>query len=395
MIQDFLEHIINQWDLFNPIEREKTEKSLSQIFWEVLENLFGFSTSSQPLNGRAITPIEVEFYSILEKNLDQQCDFDDYREPNEDNPENIQSHLDLAEPGIHVCTGSERLFFHLLLCDEKKCQGIIGRDINPKIAMYVAFNTLLLRIADNRQEYVDLSTPISECDFSTGSRRRLKKQERRDKLNERLKRISSKIDQDKVMPENMKRFYQKHLNAAGKAYLYCAQYWRTEQSFEKLNYTKNDEQFLKLQRFARSGKIISTVGNINDLGFLKEKEISVVDTSNIVDYTILDFQGSPNNFRARVIHTVVGMCKTNYYSYIYLPLSSKEKKEFEDLAEKIRAGNQLFSRLWMRVHLGGPMRLSSDQDHPSIYEMSPGADKSKHTLQVFKRYVLTKLRDLG
>jgi len=44
---------------------------------------------------------------------------DDYITPNEAHPEGIKEHLDNAESGVHVVSGTERSFFHLLFADHK------------------------------------------------------------------------------------------------------------------------------------------------------------------------------------------------------------------------------------------------------------------------------------
>jgi hypothetical protein len=78
--------------------------------------------------------------------------FKDYLVPNELNPYLVKLHFDLLdEAGLLVSTGTERSFIDLALCE--KCTGLVGVDINPRVKAYNDFNTLLLRLSENRKDY--------------------------------------------------------------------------------------------------------------------------------------------------------------------------------------------------------------------------------------------------
>ncbi|HEV8051768.1 MAG TPA: hypothetical protein VGP47_04675, partial [Parachlamydiaceae bacterium] len=263
---------------------------------------------------------------IQEIDVKDDSGFDEYLSPNEGHPEGIEKHLKMAEEGLHVCTGTERSFFHLLGADRDKCQGVVIRDINPRVKAYVDFNLMLIRISNTREEYLLWSSMISN-------------------KGEFKHTITAIIHQlkDADLPQKIKDYYLKNAWGFGEIYQKTDKSWRSNPLFEKVNYCLHDHLFQKIKSYAMEGKIISTVGKINDLLFLKYYNVSVVDTSNISDYSMIDLNAE-GNFQPRIIWTRLRnprnmnspICtQTEYYSYIHQPLARDEREKIERLKQKI------------------------------------------------------------
>ncbi len=272
----------------------------------------------------AVSPsLEYQFAHLAFSDVDvnAECGFGDFLEPNELRPERVQPHLDRAGRGVLVSAGTERSFFDLIFSSEEKCEGLVVRDINPKVKAYVDFNTLMLRVSDSRKEYATLSgqKPSGLDD---------------DDIIERISTLREKIGKHD-MPQKVKEYYLKHLRDFAFVYfnapLNISQRWRNicSEFFDKCRYDIDDSQFSKLQRYARAGNIVSTIGSINDLTFLADRVVSVVDTSNIGGYEFIDLkvQGNP-----RVIRVEPGC----YFSHKHVPLTDAERGEFEGHLKKLR-----------------------------------------------------------
>lgn len=271
-------------------------------------------------------PLEIQYADLVFQDMKvwwKKCNFQDYtRNQNEWPPQNIQPHLGQSTPGAMVVTGTERGFFNLLFSDEGLCIGLIFRDINPRAKAYIDFNTLLLRISQNMQEYTELSAPIKwwKDDYDAI-------------MSKRIALITEKT-QMSDLPERVQKYYLKNIKSLGESYLELGAGrvdWRKAERLRACWYHQNEEQFLKLQRYARAGNIIATVGDINDLEFLKETKISTVDTSNIHDYCIVNLKGA-QGFSPKVIWTELSVGETKYYSSPYTPhepLNAEEDKEFQ------------------------------------------------------------------
>jgi len=205
--------------------------------------------------------------------------WDGFLSPNEFDPLNIQQHLIMEYPGFIVSTGLQRSFFNLCLSDEN-CQGLIIRDINPKVKAAADFTVLLLRLSTSREEFVKLAAKPSDGDYKKANLT----------LVERIR--SSDI------PSMLKKYYIKNIEVMTNVFYhmddrfendykeYSPSAWRdsSKESFEGVQYYKDDILFEKLRKFAKSGMIIATVGDINNLCFLKGRKIAIVDISNIYQY---------------------------------------------------------------------------------------------------------------
>jgi hypothetical protein len=119
-------------------------------------------------NRGSLLSLEKEFsaYHLLEEvDVNQRTNFD-YTEPNEGSPERIEPHLNLVkqreQSGVFGTTGGERSFFAALFADKAWCEGVVSIDITPAIKAYVDFNTMLIRISKNADEYAALSASVGD-----------------------------------------------------------------------------------------------------------------------------------------------------------------------------------------------------------------------------------------
>lgn len=267
------------------------------------------------------------------------CNFTDYLRPNEGRPENIQEHLKKGERGLIVSVGTERSFFDLIFSDPAQCTGLVVVDINPKVKAYVDFNTLLLRLSASREDYRQLSTLFEyEYDYVDFSQPDLQKA-----LERRISIIQEKINHSDL-PESLRTYYSTHLSDFALIYYKEAHWWKNGPHygrgegerpgvFNECRYDLNDDQFYKLQSYAKNGSIISVTGSILDLRFLDEEAISVIDTSNVGDYVILDIA---TNSHPRVIWTGQDFEKTLYFSYLHEPITQEEREECDRYFEQLK-----------------------------------------------------------
>lgn len=230
--------------------------------------------------------------------------FADYRSPNEHSPKDVQEHLQHMQKGLIVSTGTQRSFFDLLLSPESKCTGLIVRDICPKVKAYVDFVVLLMRISKSREDFVRLSkNPL-----------------------EHLTEMQSRLEKDTEIPEEIKHYYLSHLEKFAKLYAEVDPHW--PKCTDEVNYHENDKLFDKLQRYAKEGRIIATVGDIRDLRDFKEEKIAVVDTSNICDYVPIAMQGGDQLQDALIVYTYIqgthDQFSTQYHSFKWTPVRNPE-----------------------------------------------------------------------
>jgi len=254
----------------------------------------------------------------------------------------------MTQHGLLVSTGTERSFFDLALIDPTQCEGLIVRDFNPEVKAYVDFNVLLLRISQNREDYVTLSTLIPDSTLTTSPSDRPTNvtpwneglyQEKIAIIRERMEKIR--------MPANIKAYYLTQLEAFGRIYFHtrlqsawsqetmtkCT--WRENPEFD-VRYHLDDRLFYQLQRYAKCGNIIATVGTINDLQFLDKRNVSILDTSNVCDYSFLGFKtpSTPTVIVTKVKNPTV------YRSFVHAPLTNPQFAELEGILEALwKLGN--------------------------------------------------------
>lgn len=243
--------------------------------------------------------------------------------PNETGVLNIIPHLAKAKmPGLIVSTGTERSFFDLALAPEG-CEGLVIVDIHPYVKAYVDFNTLLLRISQDMQDYAQLSA-LAIGEIKTAS------------YQEKIKNIRTITEKASIPPE-IKKYYLDNLEEFAKIYFTSTQrpdYWRTRCGFKGVQYYEEETLFNRLQQYARAGRIISKVGDISDLNFLDKFRIAILDISNISDYVALDIK---THSKPVIITTRVNSEKSaRYASTTFNPLREEEKKELRDLLDIFR-----------------------------------------------------------
>jgi hypothetical protein len=291
--------------------------------------------------------LEATFEHLICTNVDitLKSGFKDYLDPNEliDQPLGrdasysspdckdipLKDHLSTMRKGYAVSVGTERSFFLLALADPHLCDGLVVRDINPKVKAYVDFNVLLLRISSSREEYCSLAKRPSIDDYS-----------------KRLEIILAKITTTGDLPGNLKEYYRKNLENFAKVY-YCqsSKEWAEKDSylyekFYSVHYYEDDGLFTKLQRYAKQGRIISSVGSINDLSSFHDLPISLIDTSNVSAYEFLDIHGCAFDVPVTIIYTLgTGWVGTTFYSIQYSPLNDGERREFEELLHRLKSTN--------------------------------------------------------
>jgi len=264
-------------------------------------------------------------------NLENPPNFHSCLVPNETEPLGIVPHLVLDRPGIFVATGTERAFFALLLLLAKeptKCQGLVVRDFNPEVKAYVDFLVLLLRISDNREDFARLSRLFEDDEYKHNL------DEESALITWQLWTVERRIENSPYIPPDMKEYFRngRRFWTFGQLYYHTTAKhdWSKRQGcFEGVNYLKNNELFNRLQKFARAGKIIATVGKIDDLAFLEQKRnIALMDIWNIPDYTIPNFQLKS---RPRIISTTV--VPLIYRSSVYAPIEPSQAEELTWILE--------------------------------------------------------------
>lgn len=334
--------------------------------------------------GQHSKTLEETFYDLVDVPFDgQKNHFDSYLFPNEKSPCEVTRHLDLVEKaGIYVSTGTERSFFDLALSRPDKCLGLVVRDVNPNVKAYVDFNVMLLRISNDINEYVFLSSdPRHEWDISQDE----------ELLKVRLEIIKLKIKESSIA-EPVKSYYLKNLESYAKVYFFVSKSWKAEESFNGAKYFQDEEMFKRLKNYASSGRIIATVGDINDLAFLNmwHEPVVLVDISNIYDYTFIDWDGL-HDFHPRVLWTNLNHIKVFYRSFTYQPLDPSKKEELKTLitlaCERIRAKiqNDEITPYTLRCNLRHKIKKEGAWQSP--FNKMPSVFYSQRTLDKLKGFL--------
>jgi hypothetical protein len=149
----------------------------------------------------------------------------------------------------------------------------------------------------------------------------------------RLRGIEEKILQSNLSAA-LKNYYLKNLVSFSKIYFKNSTFWKEENfHFGRCFYHLNDDQFLKLQRYAQAGSIICTIGDINDLTFLGPEKVALVSVSNIPQYVLIKLKGLRKS-TPRIMWTYLNQLDeaiTKYCSCKYEPLNENEMREFDRL----------------------------------------------------------------
>lgn len=248
--------------------------------------------------------------------------FHDCLTPNE-YPNGLSDHINLVkEGGIAVSCGTERSFFNLI-ATSRRINGLVIRDINPRVKAYMDFNILLMRISNDVYDYQSYLSQKPDLDW-----------------------LKVKICHT-PLSEKLIAYYLKNLeNFANVFYGMASQNWRyvkDDEILEKFAYhnTANYRLFNRLKNCAEWGKIAVTIGPINDLRFLKDYKISLVDVSNIPAYSYIDLRILGDS-TPRVLFTRFDEHGRNsYFSHTHQPISEEERVKFEDLLKRICAYTHL------------------------------------------------------
>lgn len=276
---------------------------------------------------------------VVNLDIDDSSVFQFFLVPNERTPFQAKPHLDWSIPGLLISTGSVRSLFDLAMADPDKCTGLVIRDINPKVKAYMDFELLMIRLSYNHETYQELAAPFEETtslDTSASFHTRLDK----------LKQLLSAS----LLCDELKKYYFAHLQKMAMIYFGAQsnvpfrECWKSASSFEEVNYYKHPAVFFKIQKYAQEGKIIATVGPIDELEFLGNVVIGLVDISNIPDYFLLNFkiQGILQKIMWTAFETKSTQNNVHYeeewryYSSSYSPLVGQAQREYLDLTRYLQ-----------------------------------------------------------
>ena len=262
--------------------------------------------------------LERDFQSIAYRTQDLlKRKFESYLMPNEGSPENIVPCLhQVTARGIFVSTGTERSFFNLIFADPEKCEGLVIVDINPQVKAYNDCLIMLIRISKDINEFNQLSADLDL-------------EGRDEQFKDRVILIQSLLEKADL-PHKL--YYLKKLETLALVYFcFANRNWHNCDQFKEVDYTKNAKHFFKLKEYVDRGNVISVVGDMNNLQFLENRSIGVIDTSNIQNYTMIDLKGI-GDCAPMVIWTHQDYRSTEYrcIKYDNQVLREEERKEFDE-----------------------------------------------------------------
>lgn len=248
--------------------------------------------------------------------------FPDFLVPNEGGIQKYQSLFVLNQRGFVLSTGAERSLFTLLLCAKNSadlCNGLIVRDISRNVKMYVDFVVLLLRLTKDCNEFEEWSSEIVQTI----------PEEKEQEITRRIRMIGSRLDHDDSMNSDVKGYYCTNLTELANLYFGIPKKWKESPAY--ISYWKDKESFQILKRFARSGNIIATIGDIEDWRFLDNCRPAFLDISNIADYKLLSARYLPRGLPIIYLSSVDNQ-HSQYNRYVVSsPLSDEERQEVDQL----------------------------------------------------------------
>lgn len=281
-------------------------------------------------NNYSLSDVEQKFFNDWNQEIDveQTIDFKDYLVPNETHPCDIKELLDQAKEGTLISVGTERSFIDAALC--KNCTTLVTIDVNPRVKAYNDFNTLLLRIAYDREDYLRLRmAPEADEVFDINQKNYINQtpavsfsyEKTLTKIKQRLKKSNMDLSLKEYYLKNLSSFaaifFNTQANASMKYFVSIKEAKKpTTEHFYNAKYLHDDVLFNKVQKMAQQGKIISKIGDIRDLSFLEGKtSVSVVDISNIPDYFKPEFKRYSFLNDALIIFTKFTYPKAKYALY--------------------------------------------------------------------------------
>ena len=293
--------------------------------------------------------------------------FLDFLYPNEKNVSEISKHLNRdSHAGVIVSAGTERSFFNLIQCE--KCTGLIVRDVNPRVKAYMDLNILMLQISESLEDYQQLSSPLLTSTPYKGkngkpfsiSKRTHKKQVKttaatisksvyielvaKEEYQARKADLIERIERSMLFSDVKRDYYIRNLDTLMQVFFAETHGWRLNKSFAVVNYSQNNAQYLKLKRFIDQGNIITTIGSIADLEFIRTP-VSIVDVSNILDYVSFSFGFSPEalDFPPRIVWTRLVGFKEGFV-YFSFPWEVQAVSDSEEFLHKVKQVKETYTR---------------------------------------------------
>jgi hypothetical protein len=290
---------------------------------------------------------------------------DEFLSPNEGSPERIAPLLAGMNHGVLVAPGTYRLFFDAGLAPLEKCIGFVGRDINPNAKKINDFIMLLWRLSPSAQDMHYLTTPPANAEAK----------------NSRFREISRRMVADQIMPLFMKEYYSLNYRDFGELFYSLNQWWMQSRTYEEVKLFENEILFQRIRQYIVAGKIVSTVGDINDLAFLQDYPIGMVDASNIHRSTFIDLHGSQFVNPVPVIWTDQHNFYTTYHSFLFQKLNDEEREELKgmhtDLQKALHKSanfaKDLHDRLenpaWARIYRPSPSVLWASYSQAALLSL--------------------------
>jgi len=220
---------------------------------------------------------------------DKTSTWDRYLFPNESNQIKQKELIDQTpeiKDGILVSCGTERTLNTLSY--SQKFLGLVCIDVNENVKLYNDFNFLLIRLAENRDEYINIR-----------------------KGNFVLPSIKERFGQ---LPSILQNYYLENFDSMHKKWSQSIKYLESDISVRGFNfdYLRDDETFNRIQDLIRNGMCVTLyqntpilekfesegrikkhflfngIGGIHYLRKLRGFQISLVDSSNIKEYARLN-----------------------------------------------------------------------------------------------------------
>lgn len=312
-----------------------TKINLTDELSQISSNIFAAANNETVLpifdDHHSLSDLQDSLFEQWNVNVDTKMliNFKDFLAPNEKNPWDIKPFLDQIEnDGILVSVGTERSFIDGALC--KRCTSLVGVDINPRAKAYNDFNTLLLMLSRDRQDYLSLRMAnealiaIAE-NIKMGGKKSsvpwaIDYASTLKKIAKRIKQypIDSRVSQYylKNLASFAEVFYKTQTDILMRPLLSQEPIKNSSSSFQNANYLHDDKLFTKIARMAKDGKIISVIGNINEIDFLNlvPEPVVFIDISNIPDYFLPELN-HPHLRHALVIYTKFAYPHARYFEY--------------------------------------------------------------------------------
>jgi hypothetical protein len=267
--------------------------------------------------------------------LETHNEFDRYLSPNERALNRLRDLFkampEPQHPGTLLSVGTERSFFLWLLTPKTWRRCLVVQDVNPKVKAYLDFAMLLLHIALNREECLQLAQlPGGSMDENV--------------CRQRVNELQVKI-QSSDMSGDKKKYYltDDRLMSFARIYyrsnsnLSCSDHWSSLKENECVNYWKSDDLFKELKDAVTAGCIVTSVRSIDDSGLLRPYQVIsaipptvLADVSNVSTYHILDFL-----YDVQIIFTQQRREDWDYFYFKYEVLTDDERREIDGLFEQI------------------------------------------------------------